>query len=198
MMAETEPDYTQVVSDTTWYISMEEEATKKVSEKTHISDSIMSIIKALHEKQWVIYTARGVMNKCIKKNNIMKARMTARLRSNEGIDEKVLQDKLENDKDTKEQAQVIEKAVNELQMFKKEIIECLDEPTKKLMKEVRQEIKKEYQAIQNEQIEKMNNEEAHEHVDAKENDRIISEDDAATEDAQAWVDQEPMRKNMKA
>ena len=102
---------------------------------------MMSFMKALREKQWVIYKARGIMIKYIEKNNIMKARMTACLRSNEGIDKKVLQDKLENETDTKEQAQVIEKAVNELQMLKKKIIDCLDEPTKKRIKEVRLEMR---------------------------------------------------------
>ena len=44
----------------------------------------------------------------------------------------------------------------------------------------------------------MNNEEAHEHVDAKENESTNSEDDASVEDVQAWGDQEPMHKKAKA
>jgi predicted metal-dependent RNase len=70
--------------------------------------------------------------------------------------------------------------------------------SKKRIKEVRLEIKMGHQAIQNEQIEKMNNEEPHEHVDAKENESTISEDDAAMEDVQAWVDEEPMHKKARA
>ena len=194
LMQETVPDHEQILEDTKWYMSLEEEATRKISDQQELAcASVMGLIKNLHSHQWNVYKLRGVMNMYIKRNSIIKQRMIACLRSHEGIDEQALKDKMANEKDIQEQSIKIEDAIEVMKKWKDDNIENLSDDLKAKIKKIRQEIKKVYVQISNEAIKK---EEAIETEKADEDEVIsISAEDAMMEDVDGWV--EPMIKKSK-
>jgi len=205
-MKETSEDHKDILQDTQYWISLENKATSVVAKQILDDGSISMItshtimfdkIMALHTQMWDIYKLRGVMNVFIKRNKIIKQRMTALLRSNEGLDEKVLNDKATNDRDMKEQGEKIEKAINDMKDFKqKAIIEAYNVNEQNAMKRIRELIKKEYKKLCKEAMEK--DEPIIE--DPKSEEESITQEDMMMEDVDGWVDMEmsaPSNKKVK-
>jgi len=204
LMKETSDDHKDILDDTMFWISLEEKAADAVAKMTMDEDPVsmmtsntimMEKIKALHVQMWDIYKLRGVMNMFIKRNKIIKQRMTALLRSNEGLDDKVISDKANNDKDMMVQGEKIEKAINDMKSWKQMAIEAMSVDEQKYMKTIRELIKKEYKKLCKEAMEKDEPQE-----DIKSEEESITQEDIMMEDVDGWVDMDmsgPSNKKIK-
>jgi len=199
LMDATSRNHELILEDTKWYMKMEEDATKIINDKNNsekqeeASASIMNLIKTLHQKQWTIYKLRGVMNMFIKRETIIKKRMSACLRSNEGIPEDCMKDKQGNKKDMRDQIIKIQDAVEDMKTWKKDNMDSLPDDMKDKVIMIRKDIKKIYVQISNDVIKKA--EEEPEKDDKDEEDIIITVEDAMMEDVDGWV--EPVIKKIK-
>ena len=198
LLEESTADHQVILDDTKWYMEKEEAATKVISEKMNGENqleacaTILNLIKSLHEKQWTIYKLRGVMNMFIKRGSIIKKRMTACLRSNEGIPEDCIKDKQNNDKNIQDQSIKIQDEVEAMKQWKMNSMDNLPEDIKEKIKKIRQDIKQVYVQMTTDAIKKAEQEPE---KDDDEEVISISAEDAMMEDVDGWV--EPVIKKIR-